>query len=302
MKPSAADLKSLAVFRAVAEHQGFAGAQTALNMSPSAISFHIKALEERVGFVLCRRGRQGFELTGRGRIAYERAKAVLASIEDFDNEMGELRSTAVGTLRLGLVDNTVSDPDPPMHTVIREFLRKNARARLDIQIGSPDDLLVAVANGEVQLAILPESEQMEGLQSRRLYTERHSLYCSPDHPLFMRDQTALSIEEIATYRFVVRPYANLRELGSFPGAEVGAHASNMEAQALFILSGHFIGMLPDHYASHWVARQELRALLPHQLGLDSPFYMVSRSGRRPSLIARNFIQELVGQSWEKSHE
>jgi len=104
MKLSAADLKSLSVFLAVTEHRGFAGAQTALHMSQSAVSFHIRALEERVGFTVCRRGRQGFELTERGAIVYERAKLLLSSVDDFESEMSELRSSVYGTLRLGVVD------------------------------------------------------------------------------------------------------------------------------------------------------------------------------------------------------
>lgn len=294
MKLSAADLKSLAVFLAVAEHRGFAGAQKALHMSQSAISFHVRGLEERVGFVVCRRGRQGFELTDRGAIVYERAKTLLASVDDFDSEMSELRSTVYGTLRLGIADNTITNEELQLQGVIREFLRKNAKARLNISVGSPDRLVADIANGDVQLGILPETTQMEGLHHRQIYTEMHSIYCGATHPLFTQHD-GLDIEKIVEHSFVVRPYANLQELRSFPGAEVGAHASNMEAQALLILSGQFIGNLPDHYAAQWVARGELRALAPERIRIPSPFCLVTRIGSRPSLILRNFIQELVSR-------
>lgn len=302
MKPAAADLKNLAVFRAVAEHRGYPGAQTALNMSQSAISFHIKALEDRVGFKVCQRGRRGFELTDRGRVVYERAKTLLAEVEDFDSEMGELRKTATGTLRLGLVDNTITDGVLDIQSVVREFLRKNHRARLNVRINSPDELALNIAKGELQLGILPEMSQMEGLQYRRIYSEHHSLYCARNHPLFQSQDDNLTIEQIAQHQFVVRPYANLQELEHFPDAQVEAHASNMEAQALFILTGYFIGTLPDHFAKQWVATGEMRPLLVNSIGIQSPFCMVTRRGRRPSLIARNFIQELVAHSLAQRHE
>lgn len=66
MHVAQSDLRSLAVFRAVVEHGSFLGAQVALGLSQSSVSFHMKALEERLGFRLCRRGRAGFELTDRG--------------------------------------------------------------------------------------------------------------------------------------------------------------------------------------------------------------------------------------------
>lgn len=301
MKLSAADLKSLSVFLAVAEHRGFAGAQTALHMSQSSVSFHIRALEERVGFTVCQRGRQGFELTERGSIVYERAKLLLASVDDFDSEMSELRSSVYGTLRLGVVDNTIMDVNLDLQGVIGDFLRKNPKARLNINVNSPDRLVGEIANGEVQLGILPETAQMEGLQHRQVYTEMHGIYCGKRHPLFECDNKQLTVENVIQHPFVVRPYANLQELNSFPLAKVGAHASNMEAQALMILSGHFIGNLPHYYANHWVERGELKALLPDQVEIPSPFCVVTRAGRRPSLIVRSFIQEIVSRLWQQSH-
>jgi DNA-binding transcriptional LysR family regulator len=74
MQISNPDLTSLAVFRSVVEHRSFLGAQVALGLSQSAVSFHIKGLEQRLGFRLCRRGRSGFELTDRGAIVYEQSK------------------------------------------------------------------------------------------------------------------------------------------------------------------------------------------------------------------------------------
>ena len=73
MQVSNSDLTSLAVFRSVVEHRGFLGAQVALGLSQSAVSFHIKGLEQRLGFRLCRRGRSGFELTDRGAIVYDQS-------------------------------------------------------------------------------------------------------------------------------------------------------------------------------------------------------------------------------------
>lgn len=302
MKMASADLKSLAVFLAVAEHRGFAGAQKALHLSQSAISFHIRSLEERLGFVVCHRGRQGFELTDHGVIAYERAKSLLAGVDDFESEMGELRRTVIGSLRVGIVDNTISDTSLGFPDIIRAFLRKNRQAKLGITVDSPERLVTRIANGELHICIMPQTNPLDDLQYRPIYTEEHRVYCGKHHPLFHEPDSALTLELVESQAFVVRPYANLQELKSFPKAHVGAHASNMEAQAMMILSGHFIGNLPCHYAQQWVDRGELRVLLPEEVIISSPFCVVSRAGIRPSLIVRSFIQEMVAQSIQHQHE
>ncbi len=56
MQVSNSDLTSLTVFRSVVEHRGFLGAQVALGLSQSAVSFHIKGLEQRLGFRLMQAG------------------------------------------------------------------------------------------------------------------------------------------------------------------------------------------------------------------------------------------------------
>ncbi|WP_423822128.1 LysR family transcriptional regulator [Salinisphaera sp. SPP-AMP-43] len=302
MKLADLDLKSLAVFRAVADQGGFAGASSTLHMSQSAISFHISGLEKRLGFRVCRRGRGGFELTDRGAIAYERVKSLLASVDDFDSEMGGLRDTLVGTLRLGIVDNTITDDSMPYPQILGEFLRRNAGVDLDVSIESPEYLVTHVANGQLHLALVPETNRIQGLQYHPVHQERHSVYCAAQHPLFDVDQEQLSLDTVAAHPFVAHRYADRREQRIFDGVQVGAEVSNMEAQAMLILSGRFIGYLPDHYARRWCEQNSLCPILPASTGMVSSFYIVTRAGKRASLVVRSFIQELVAHSSKMAHE
>ena len=138
MQVSNSDLTSLAVFRSVVEHRGFLGAQVALGLSQSAVSFHIKGLEQRLGFRLCRRGRSGFELTDRGAIVYDQSKLLVLGLGAFENAVGGLRDRLVGTLRLGLVDNTVTDPEMPIYRVIAAVSRKAPEVIVKIEIKPPE--------------------------------------------------------------------------------------------------------------------------------------------------------------------
>ena len=56
------DLRLLGVFVTLAEAQGFAEAQFALNLSASTLSTHLSALERKTGGRLCDRGRGGSTL------------------------------------------------------------------------------------------------------------------------------------------------------------------------------------------------------------------------------------------------
>ena len=292
MRFSPSDLRSLTVFRALVEHGGFLGTQLALGMSQSTVSFHLRALEDRLGFDLCQRGRKGFVLTERGQAVYDGSKALVASISAFEGVLGELHHKVVGTLRVGLVDNSITDPRFDFAGAIRQCLKGAPDVDIKLTVTSPDVLMSQVATGGLDVAVIPRLDITDGFDQVPFHEEMNSLYCGDLHHLFKARPTR---GEIETSAFVVRPYANNRELQYFKKARVRAHAANMEAQAAFILSGEFIGYLPEHYADHWVRRGEMRALMSPATRIVRPFVIVTKSDMPGSPLQRMFIRGLVAK-------
>lgn len=290
MRLSITDIRALRVFRSVVEHGGFSGAQLALAMSQSTISFQIKGLEERLGFTLCQRGRRGFELTDRGRAVYEYSHALASALSTFEAELGELRSRATGTLRVGVVDGTITDATLRIDDVINSFTEQASAVDLRITIGSPEQLIAGIAQGGIDCAISPRIKALPGYSQTEFHHEIHSLYCSDRHPLFSK--TRVSKADVADTRFVVRPYANRSELQHFPDVEVGAYASNVEAQAMYILSGRYVGYLPDHITLIGRKRRRLKALLSPEVQIRSPFVIIAPKHKKAPLAQRIFIREL----------
>ena len=297
MRLSPADFRSLMVFRAIVEHRGFTGAQLSLGMSQSTVSFHLKSLEERLGFQLCRRGRGGFKLSERGQEVFERSKGLVAAVSNFESTLGELRHRIVGTLRVGFVDNTITNPDIPLDDIILACLKAAPDAEIQLTIANPEILIAEIVNGGIDIAVTPQIDMVGGFRQMHFYDEAHSLYCGDRHSLFGSERQPRTAE-VEAYGFVTRPYANKRELHHFPNARVRAHASNMEAQAAFILSGHLIGYLPDHFAARWVSSGRMRALLP-AARIKSPFVFLSSGDTSPPPLMRLFIREVTARASAK---
>ena len=301
MHLSNSDLTSLAVFRSVVEHRGFLGAQVALGLSQSAVSFHIKGLEQRLGFQLCRRGRSGFGVTDRGAIVYDQSKLLFLGLGTFEDAVGGLRNRLVGTLRLGLVDNTVTDPDMPIHRVIAAVSRKAPDVTINIEIKPPELLISELGNGGIDVAIVPETQTYRGLRFSPLREEPQSLYCGSSHPLFRASPARIDSKSVAQYPFAIRPYAKGLELQHVPGAMAKAAVSSMEAQAMLVLSGLYLSYLPEHYAEAWVKKGKMRSLSPKIPRIFSKFFLATRAEKRASSILDLFVQELISLGSESSH-
>lgn len=63
--------------------------------------------------------------------------------------------------------------------------------------------------------------------------------------------------------------------------------------AFLILTGRYIGYLPDHYANAWVQQGRLRALKPDERFYDLSLCWVTRKGRRPHLVLESFLDSLA---------
>ncbi|HVL22410.1 MAG TPA: LysR family transcriptional regulator, partial [Amaricoccus sp.] len=182
MRISDFTLRNLRTFCAVAEHGGFLGAQAVVGMSQPAISAHIKDLEVALGFPLCRRGRAGFALTEKGEAVYARAKEMLASVEDCESRLGELRRALTGRLRIGLVDSEAMNPAQPVAEAIRRFFARDNDVELSLDIGTPDWLEKTLLTGDIQLGIGPFPTRAPNLDHLPVWEEVHALYCGRHHP------------------------------------------------------------------------------------------------------------------------
>jgi LysR family transcriptional regulator, transcriptional activator for bauABCD operon len=135
-----ADLRLLRVFATVVACRGFAAAQSELNLSASSISGYVTALEQRLGVKLCRRGRAGFALTDKGTIIHHEAERLFAAIDAFTANSGAVRGRLTGTLRIGVVDCTVSDPLAPLCRAVQRFNRRDNEVRIELGIAGDDGI------------------------------------------------------------------------------------------------------------------------------------------------------------------
>src|SRR3546814_9431207 len=113
------DLKSLRVFKAIADSGGLSAAELALDMSLPMISTYLSVLEQRLGVKLCNRGRRGFELTAEGQSLYRSLDSLLLAIDVFNSEVDKIRDKISGVLNIGVIDNTLSDTRLKLPQAIR---------------------------------------------------------------------------------------------------------------------------------------------------------------------------------------
>ncbi|MDG1117690.1 MAG: LysR family transcriptional regulator [Flavimaricola sp.] len=283
----------LKVFDAVVRHGGFSAAQIELNVGMSTISNHITALEQRLGVSLCRRGRGGFKLTETGEVVHLEAQKLLATLDEFSARVGALKGQMVGTLRIGIVDATATDPNNLLHRAIESFLARPSAIRFEVRQCAPQDLQENLLRGQFDLAIGSFPHKAAGLVYTPLYRETHSLYCAAAHRLFAKPEAALSLKDLQRERAVGRGYWRDQHNAALGFDNIGAVVFEIEPQLILIRSGAFVGFLPEHFAKPWVEAGALRCLSPVAPSFDVGFDLVAKRGAAMSQAASVFAATLL---------
>jgi len=300
------DIRLLRVFRSVVACGGVSAAELELNIGRSTISRHLTDLELRLGIKLCDRGPAGFALTDEGQRVYEASSRLLAAISDFQADVHEVHQRLTGHLAIAFFDKTVTNPEVKISEGIKLFDGIAPEVTLEIHVEPINVIESGVLDGRFHLGIIPTHRPSSSLDYHALYGEQMYLYCGAGHPLFERKDKRIARRDITQHKYTGFRFhsANMiagRELKLKRAADVYSE----EALAALILSGRYIGFLPDHFAEIFVRRGTMRALRPDIYHYRSSFAAIVRRSPKPSRLVATLLGCLCrahGTAYESADE
>lgn len=145
------DIELLRTFQAVMRFQQFLAAATYLNRSPSAVSLHIRRLEEIAGGRLLERDNQTVSLTALGR-RFALQSAELLDVHD--RILAALSTPTIsGRVRLGISEEYAA---ALLHSLIGPLSSAYPQIDLEVETGSSGRLDARLQSGQLDLAMLVE--------------------------------------------------------------------------------------------------------------------------------------------------
>ncbi len=283
------DLRLLRVFKTVVDCGGMAAAELELNIGSSTISRHVKDLEIRLGLTLCRRGRAGFSLTAEGEQIYAETLRLLASTDAFRSHVDEIHRRMGGQLNVAVFDKTASNPAAHIGAAIALFCERAPDVTLNLHVAPINAIERGVIDGQFQVGVIPGHRRSDSLMYDSLFDETMLLYCGLNHPLHGDIGAAFGWADLAAHRFAGLGYHSPNmEISQQKRLPRKATAFDQEAIATLILSGKFLGFLPDHYAASFVTAGQMRALNPALFRYTCNFLGILRRSPEPSRAARVF--------------
>ena len=286
-------MASLTAFVRVVDSGGFTEAAKRLNLSPTMISNHIKALENGLGVRLLNRTTRKMSLTEVGLEYYERCTQILAELDEADRIASALQQTPRGRLRVYCDTNIARFIAP----VVARFLADFPETAIDLRTG---DRMTDLVEEGFDLAILAVVPPDSSLIVRRLAEWRHTLCCTPR---YLENHAAPArLADLATHnclRYAYYPFGDEWHFTDRDGKPAAVRVSgnlvtsSAEVFRTVLLSGGGLALVAPFIAEVELRAGTLVSLLPEYRPVEFAINAIYPHRRYLAATVRTFIDMTV---------
>ena len=217
-------LEQLRIFVAVAEHEHVTRAAADVNLTQSATSAAVAALEARYAVKLFNRIGRRIELTQAGRQFLMEARAVLARATAAENVLADIAGLKRGSLRLAASQTVGNYWLPPL---MHRYRMSHPGIMLALSIGNTETVAAWVREGIADLGFVEGPVDDRALSVTPVAEDELVLVVSPALP--RPKQQAISPADLKAMRWVFRePGSATRALFEKAMAKAGLRISDID--------------------------------------------------------------------------
>ena len=288
------NLRDLKYLVALADHRHFGKAAEASFVSQPTLSTQIKKLEEELGVALVERAPRKVMLTPVGREVVERARRVIAEVEQMGEVARRSRDPEAGTVRLGLFPTL--GPYLLPHVVPR-IRQRFPQLELLLVEEKSDVLLQRLREGTLDAALLALPLHDDQLHAEFLFEEPFLLAVPESHPL--ANHGPLTLDDIASQTLLLLEDGHcLRDQAldvcrtAGAGENGGFRATSLETLRQMVAANVGVTLLPSLAVKPPVAQSDAIRLLPFRD--PQPSRRIAMVWRRSSAMSA-FLMQLAAE-------
>lgn len=242
-------------FVAVVHTSSFTTAARELFLSQSAISHSIRALEEDVGCRILDRMGKKVLLTPAGEHLFVRAQKILQEMDQARTEMTQLNKWGISRLRLGASTTACQHILPP---VLGQFKEQFPKCHIAIEPGDTPQLIDALHDQEIDLAIGLEPRHLEQIEFHSLFHDELMFVVAPSHPWAARGHATRTDIPTQNYIFYSKHSFTFRMVVDYFAAESMVLNTVMELGSMEAINEMVKLGLGVSVLAPWIVERDVR--------------------------------------------
>lgn len=264
------EIRLLRTFKAVAEAGSFTHAAERVHLTQSAVSVHIRQLEEEIGTPLFLRVNRKLYLTDAGRALLVRAETILRAHDEAKAELAEIGGSARGRLAIGVASTAITVH--PLPEILSQIKSKYALLDLLVVGGTSEWIIEQILASHLNVGLVSLPVQASDVMTETLRSDRLVAVISSQHKLARAAE--ITAEELAAGPLILgEKGGNTRRLidlffeKSSLDPKVVMELQRTEAIIKMVELGFGMTILPQGSVRTDVARGRLRAVPVRDLSL-----------------------------------
>ena len=190
-------IESLKVFCDLAETKSFTKAALINNVTQSAVSQTISALERRFSSLLIERSKKNFRLTPEGDVFYDYSKRILQTCDALHSKLQEIENVISGNIRLATIYSIGLHVLPPYVT---RFLQRYPSVNVHVEYRRDNQVYENVLGNVVDLGLVAFPTRDSRLEIVNLRPDKLVLICHPQHPF--AERKSIKIKALSGQKFI----------------------------------------------------------------------------------------------------
>ncbi len=190
-------IESLKVFCDVAESGSFTKAANINNITQSAVSQQISALERVFKSLLIERSKKKIRLTREGQVLYDYSKQMMQTFDSLHSKLQELKDIISGTIRIATIYSIGLHDLPPY---VKRFMANYPTVNIHVEYRRANQVYDDVLGNVADLGLIAYPVKDTKLEIVPLRKEPLVVICHPQHP-FARHKT-IKLKSLADQKLI----------------------------------------------------------------------------------------------------
>jgi DNA-binding transcriptional LysR family regulator len=190
-------IESLKVFCDLTEAESFTKAAQINEVTQSAVSQTISALERQFKSLLIERSKKNFRLTAEGEVLYDYSKQILQMYDSLDSKLQEIKDIVSGNIRVATIYSIGLHVLP---VYLKKFLKAFPTVNVHVEYRRPNQVYEDVLGNVVDLGLVAYPMRDAKIEIVPIRKDPLVLICHPQHAF--AKQKSIKLKALAGQKLV----------------------------------------------------------------------------------------------------
>ncbi len=190
-------IENFKIFSDLVESGSFSRAAKLNNITQSAVSQQLRAMEKHFNVLIVDRSQKQFRLTREGQKLYDSAKDVLHLYEKLVSELQEMKKVISGTIHISTI-YSIGLHELPAY--IKEFLQEYPSVNVRVEYRRSNLVYEDVLHNAVDMGLVAFPMKTRQLEVIPFQEDQLVLICSPNHELAKSKE--IEIQDLKGHKFI----------------------------------------------------------------------------------------------------